>query len=222
VTVLHPAGDSQLAFAHLRPPADVAPAAVERTREADAELVTAAVGADPENQGLYRILVNSVSHDLSLLRLLTGSPATADHVATWRTVPGVEPSVEVSGALPGSGRYAIRWHYLPEYPVYRETVTVHHTSGSLELAFPSPYLMNAATVLTIVDGHGGAERRAQYRSVVEAFEQELVAFHAMATTGAPPLTGVAGGIEDLLTSQRIVRRHGELTGRPAGGEASSA
>lgn len=222
ITVLHPAGDSQLAFAHLSPPTDVSTDAVAEVRRADAALVAAAVGDDPENQALYRILVNSVSHDLSLLRLLTGSPATADHVATWRTSDEGEFSVDVTGRLPVQGRYAVRWHYLHDYPAYRETVTIHHRTGSVELVFPSPYLMNAPTTLTTVDGAGGGERRSQYRSVVEAFEQELVAFHAMATAGRPPLTGAAGGVEDLVTSQRIVRRHGELAGRPAGGEAAGA
>jgi len=222
ITVLHPDGDRQLAFAHLRPPPDVPTETLHEVRRADDALVRAAVGDDPGHHALYRILVNSVSHDLSLLRLFTGSPATADHVVTWRTSSGGEPSVEVSGHLAGPGRYAVRWHYLAGYPAYRETVTIHHATGSLELVFPSPYLMNAPTTLTIVDGYGGAERRSQYRSVVEAFEQELVAFHAMVTAGAPPLTGVAGGVEDLLTSQRIVRRHGELAGRAAGGEAATA
>jgi predicted dehydrogenase len=219
ITVLHPSGDSQLAFARLRPPADVPLDAVAEVRQADDALVEAAVGDDPDNQALYRILVGSVSHDLSLLRLLTGAAATADHVATWRTVDEGEFSVDVAGPLPVQGRYAIRWHYLPDYPAYRETVTVHHATGSLELVFPSPYLMNAPTTLTTVDGFGGGERRAQYRSVAEAFEQELLAFHAMVTAGTPPLTGRAGGVEDLVTSQRIVRRYGELTGRPASGEA---
>ena len=53
--------------------------------------------------------------------------------------------------------------------------------------------MNAPTTLTAVDRHGGGERRTVFRSVTEAFEQELVAFHAMVTEGAPPLTGVGRG-----------------------------
>lgn len=222
ITVLHPSGDSQLAFARLTPPADVPADAVAVVRRTDDALVAAAVGDDPDNQALYRILVNSVSHDLSLMRLLTGSPAGADHVATWRTAAEGEFSVDVTGPLPTRGRYALRWHYLPDYPAYRETVVIHHATGSLELVFPSPYLMNAPTTLTTVDAYAGGERRSQYRSVDEAFERELVAFHAMVTTGRPPLTGAAGGLEDLLTSQRIVRRHGELAGRPAGGEAGTA
>jgi predicted dehydrogenase len=222
VTVLHPAGDSQLAFARLTPAADVPPDALDEVRRSDAALVAAAVGDDPNNQALYRILVNSASHDLSLMRLLTGAPATADHVATWRTRADGEFSVDVTGRLPGPGRYALRWLYLPDYPAYRETVTIHHATGSLELVFPSPYLMNAPTTLTTVDAVGGGERRAQFRSVEEAFEQELVAFHAMVTAGREPLTARGGGVEDLVTSQRIVRRHGELAGRPAGGEAACA
>ncbi|NUR47728.1 MAG: gfo/Idh/MocA family oxidoreductase, partial [Hamadaea sp.] len=161
----------------------------------------AAVGDDPGAQGLYRILVNSLSHDLSLLRLFTGAPATIDHATTWPRKGVPEPSVEVTGDLPDGGRYTLHWHYLPDYPAYRETVTIHHERGSLELVFPSPYLMNAPTQLTIVDG----PLRSVFTSVDEAFERELAAFHSLVTTGESVRTGVAGGLSDLITSQRIVR-----------------
>ena len=225
VTVLHPSEDSQLAFAHLPPPQPPADA-LDAVRRRDRELVGAAVDAAAPAQALYRILVGSVCHELSLLRLFTGSPATVDYVTTWPAAPpkGREPSVEVSGELPGGGRYGIRWHYLPDQPAYRETVTVYHAHGSLELVFPSPYLLHAPTTLTTVDhvNDAGGERRAAHRSVVGSFERELEAFHAMVTTGAAPLTGLAGGLEDIVTSQRIVRRFGELAGMPVGGEAGKA
>ncbi|MFE9201387.1 Gfo/Idh/MocA family protein [Micromonospora sp. NPDC007230] len=224
VTVLHAAGEQQLAFAHLPPPPRDVPAAAEaRLREADARLLDAAVGGDAGARVLYQILINSISHDLSLLRLFTGPPATVDHVATWPLAPDgpAEPSVEISGRLPAGGRYGIRWLNLPDCPAYRETVTLHHARGTLELVFPSPYLLNAPTTLTAVDRHSGGERRAQFRSVTEAFEQELVAFHAMVTAGTRPLTGVAEGAADLRTSQQVVRRYGELTGAAIGGEAAS-
>ncbi|OKI48940.1 Gfo/Idh/MocA family protein [Micromonospora sp. CB01531] len=224
VTVLHAAGEQQLAFAHLPPPPRDVPAAAEsRLREADARLLDAAVGGDVTARALYQILINSISHDLSLLRLFTGPPATVDHVATWPLTPDgpAEPSVEISGRLPAGGRYGIRWLNLPDCPAYRETVTLHHARGALELVFPSPYLLNAPTTLTAVDRHCGGERRAQFRSVTEAFEQELVAFHAMVTAGTRPLTGVAEGAADLRTSQQVVRRYGELTGAAIGGEAAS-
>ncbi|RKF25441.1 Gfo/Idh/MocA family protein [Micromonospora globbae] len=224
VTVLHAGGDRQLAFANLPPaPGDAPAGEAARLRAADEALLDAAVGADPRARTLYRILVNSVCHDLSLLRLFTGAPATVDHVTTWPVRPGgpAEPSVDISGQLPGGGRYGIRWLNLPDYPAYRETVTLHHARGSLELVFPSPYLLNAPTALTVVDDHGGGERRSVFRSVTEAFEQELVAFHAMVTAGAAPLTGIDGGAADIRTSQQVVRRYGELTGVAIGGEAAS-
>ncbi|TYC22586.1 Gfo/Idh/MocA family oxidoreductase [Micromonospora sp. MP36] len=224
VTVLHAAGEQQLTFAHLPPPpVDVPAAAAARLREADARLLDAAVGGDAGARALYQILINSISHDLSLLRLFTGAPATVDQVATWPLAPGgpSEPSVEISGRLAAGGRYGIRWLHLPDYPAYRETVTLHHARGTLELVFPSPYLLNAPTTLTAVDRHDGGERRTQFRSVTEAFEQELVAFHAMVTAGARPRTGVAEGAVDLRTSQQVVRRYGELTGAAIGGEAAS-
>lgn len=224
VTVLHAAGDQQLAFANLPPaPRDVPAAELARLRDADERLLDAAVGGDAAARTLYQILINSVSHDLSLLRLFTGAPATVDHVATWPLAPvgPAEPSVEISGRLPHGGRYGIRWLNLPDCPAYRETVTLHHARGALELVFPSPYLLNAPTTLTAVDRHGDGERRTVFRSVTEAFEQELVAFHAMVTEGARPLTGIAEGAADLRTSQQVVRRYGELTGAAIGGEAAS-
>ncbi|MFG2054401.1 Gfo/Idh/MocA family protein [Micromonospora sp. NPDC048930] len=223
VTVLHAAGEQQLTFANLPPaPRDLPAEAVARLRAADERLLDAAVGTDPGARALYQILINSISHDLSLLRLFTGAPATVDHAATWPLPDGpAEPSVEISGRLPSGGRYGIRWLNLPDVPAYRETVTLHHARGALELVFPSPYLLNAPTTLTVVDRHDGGERRSAFRSVTEAFEQELVAFHAMVTAGARPLTGVAEGAADLRTSQQVVRRYGELTGAAIGGEAGN-
>ncbi|GAA1870281.1 Gfo/Idh/MocA family protein [Asanoa iriomotensis] len=223
VTVLHPSGDRQLRFANLpAAPGDVPATTAARLAAADRALLDTAVGTDPGARTLYQILINSISHDLSLLRLFTGPPATVDHVATWPLPDGpAEPSVEISGRLPGGARYGIRWLHLPDYPAYRETVTVHHARGSLELVFPSPYLLNAPTTLTVVDEHGGGERRAAFRSVSEAFEEELVAFHAMVTAGVVPLTGIAEGAADIRTSQQVIRRYGELTGAAIGGEAES-
>jgi predicted dehydrogenase len=223
VSVLHPSGNAQLAFAHLPPPPDDLPTdEVTRLRHADGELLRAAVGDDPAALALYQILLNSISHDLSLLRLVTGAPSTVEHATTWRTPgsPAAEPSVEVSGQLPGGARYGLRWHYLPDYPAYTETVTLYHARGSLELVFPAPYLLTSPTTLTVVDARHGAVRRAEFRGGTVGFEEQLVAFHAMVTAGVEPRTGVAGGAADIETSQQVVRRFGRVTGTAVGGEAA--
>ena len=80
--------------------------------------------------------------------------------------------------LAGGGRYTLAWHYLPDFPAYRETVRVVHGRGSVELVFPSPYLMHAPTELRVTSLDGEAESTVVRRSTDEAFESQLEAFRA--------------------------------------------
>jgi myo-inositol 2-dehydrogenase/D-chiro-inositol 1-dehydrogenase len=224
VTVLHPSDEVQLAFARLpAPPPDVPAATLAALRAEEDDLLRAAVGDAPQAaRSLYRSILNSISHDLSLLRLLGDGITSVDHVAVWSGSPKTGPpkavrSIELSGQLGTGGRYAVHWHFLADYPAYRETVAIHHATGSAELVFPTPYLLGAPTRLTVVDSDGRSERRTHYTDVTPSFENELLAFHAMVTTGAPPLTGVAGAAEDIVTAQLAVRR---LAGAEVGGEAA--
>ncbi|MFC4114598.1 Gfo/Idh/MocA family protein [Nonomuraea zeae] len=219
VTVLHPSGESQLAFANLTQARDVDPALLGSLRAAETALVSQALGepASEAVRNVYGVSLGSICHDLSLLRRFTGSPAEISYVDSWGPAPG---SIEISGSLPVAGRFAIRWHYMEDYPAYRETVVIHHDRGSLELVFPAPYLMNAPTTLTVVTGAGGAESRAEWRDVAEAFEVQLAAFHAFVNDGKPPLTGASGALEDIVTAQRIAARYAVQHGLPIGGEAA--
>ncbi|MGN9838737.1 Gfo/Idh/MocA family protein [Nonomuraea sp. H19] len=216
VTVLHPSGESQLAFANLTQARDVDAGLLASLRAAESELVSRALGESaPEAvRGVYAVALGSICHDLSLLRRFTGSPAEISYVEAWGSPPG---SIEISGSLPVQGRFAIRWHYLEDYPAYRETVAIHHDKGTLELVFPSPYLMNAPTTLTVV---ANGESRTEWRDVTEAFEVQLVAFHAFVNDGKPPLTDVGGALEDIVTAQRIAARYAVQHDLPMGGEAA--
>ncbi|MEV4354151.1 Gfo/Idh/MocA family oxidoreductase [Nonomuraea sp. NPDC049625] len=216
VTVLHPSGESQLAFANLTQARDVDPGLLDSLRAAERDLVSRALGESAPEQvrALYGVALGSICHDLSLLRRFTGSPAEISYVEAWGPAPG---SIEITGPLPVRGRFSIRWHYLEDYPAYRETVAIHHDKGSLELVFPSPYLMNAPTTLTVVSG---AESRTEYRDVTEAFEVQLAAFHAFVNDGKPPLTDAGGGLEDIVTAQRIAARYAVQHDLPIGGEAA--
>ena len=224
VTVLHPSGPSQLAHASLEPsPADV-PAATLATLDAEtARLLEQALGrpAPAELRRLYtQVLLGSLVHDLAVVRLLAGDPERVDHVDLWPE--GAWTSVAADAVLADDVRLSLRWHYLDRYPAYREEVRLHHEQGSIALSFPSPYLLNAPTVLTITDGDGEAARTRQDRSTVEAFEQELVAFHRLVTGGGPVAAGIAEGRTDIVTCQRIVRRLAERRGVELGGEAAVA
>jgi len=223
VRVLHPSSASQLAFANLRPPpVDVPPEQLDRLRVDDAALLDAALGAGtPERFRLLyaMVVVGSLIHDISLVRRLFGGLTEVDDVRVWPD--GVfPPSVEVSGSLPGGVRARLAWHYLPDYPAYRETVAVHHARGSLQVTFGTPYLLNAPTELELVEAAAGGELRSTYRSKGEAFENELVEFHGMVTEGSAPRSGIGHGRADIITSQRIMARLAALEGVEIGGEAA--
>ncbi|MEU6720008.1 Gfo/Idh/MocA family oxidoreductase [Nonomuraea sp. NPDC046802] len=217
VTVLHPSGESQLAFANLTQAQDVDEGLLSSLRAEESGLVSRALGESaPEAvRNVYMVSLGSICHDLSLLRRFTGSPAEISYVEAWGPAPG---SIEITGPLPAAGRFAIRWHYLADYPAYRETVTIHHDKGSLELVFPSPYLMNAPTTLTMVSG---AESRTEWRDVTEAFDVQLAAFHAYVCEGEPPLTDADGALEDIVTAQRIAARYAVQHDLPIAGEAAA-
>jgi predicted dehydrogenase len=223
VTVLHPSGASQLAHANLEPPPGDVPAATLAALGAEtARLQELALGpeAPAELRHLYtEVLLGSLVHDLAVVRHLAGELERVDHADLWPE--GSWSSVAAEGVLAGGVRLSLRWHYLDRYPAYREEVRVHHEQGSIALVFPSPYLLNAPTVLTVTDLDGDVASSREDRSTVEAFEQELVAFHRLVTDGRPVAAGIAEGRADIVTCQRIVGRLAERRGVELAGEAGS-
>lgn len=223
VEVLHPSGASQLAYANLRPPArDIDPATIARLTDSDHAVTTTALGEGvPEAfRNLYsNLILGSLIHDISLVRSLFGSITGIDDVRLWaeQDDPG---SIEISGTVSEQARVHLHWHYLADYPRYRETVTIHHTTGSFELEFTVPYLLNAPTELRIVSTDGVAESIETVRDVTEAFEQELIAFHAMVVDLVPPPTGTAEGRADIITAQRIAQALARGQGITLTGEAA--
>jgi predicted dehydrogenase len=167
------------------------------------------------------VVLGSLVHDISLVRDLVGSPTQIDLVRTWPedARPG---TVEVVGSVATGAGLTMRWQYLPDYPAYRETVTVHHERGSLQVMFPSPYLLDMPSELLVVDGADGSERRSVLRPAGEEFEHELVGLHAMAVDGVPPRSGPVEGREDIITAQRIIRAYCDRNCLPLGGEAATS
>jgi len=224
VEVLHPSPGSQLAFANLQPPArDIDPVVLDALRARDAAAIDAALGTDAPAalRALYTDQVaGSLIHDISLLRSLLGSVTAIEFATQWGD-DGHPGSLEFTGTIAGSARVRFGWHYLPDYPSYHETVRIHHETGSLELEFTVPYLLNAPTELRIVSRSAGGESRSTVRDVTEAFEVELARFHALVTSGTPPLSGIAEGREDLVTALRMTDALATAEGVTLGGEAAA-
>jgi myo-inositol 2-dehydrogenase/D-chiro-inositol 1-dehydrogenase len=223
VTVLHPTSAAQLAHARLLPSAGDVPADVIAGLKAEDErLRLVALGVAAESIGpLYSgILLGSIVHDLAIIRAFAGDPVGIDAVDVWPD-DAWPPSVAVAGRLAAGGRFSIRWHFLPDYPTYREEVRVVREGSTIELEFPAPYLLHAPTSLRITEADRGARRDVSVSSYDEAFENELLAFHALVVDGTPPLSGVAEGRADIVTCQRIAARHAAQLGVEIGGEAAA-
>jgi predicted dehydrogenase len=222
VSVLHPPGSSQLAHLNLEPPpGDVPAATLAALGRETSQLQEQALGreAPAELRELYtEVLLGSLVHDLAVVRLLAGELERVDHADLWPE--GSWSSVTADGVLAGEVRVSLRWHYLDRYPAYREEVRLHHEQGSIALTFPSPFLLNAPTVLTVTDLDGDVARSREDRSTIEAFDQELVAFHRLVTDGQPAAAGIAEGRADIVTCQRILRRLAERRGVELAGEAA--
>jgi predicted dehydrogenase len=226
VTVLHPPSGPQLAHAGLLPPAgDIGTDDLARLAADEATALERALGPAPRwLRDLYaEVFLGSVVHDLAVIRALAGGGLELDDADVWPT-ESTDGSVALQGRLPDGARVSIRWHYLEHYPAYREEVRVHDDRGSVELAFPAPYLLHAPTVLTVVDADGEAERVARTRSTVEAFERQWLAFDALVRRGEPPRAGIEDGREDVLVCQSAARvlaaRHDVEIGGEAAAEVS--
>jgi len=223
VTVLHPPSAPQLAHAGLLPPAvDVDAGALARLIADEAAATERALGAAPGWLGrLYGdVLLGSVIHDLAVIRMLAGGPLQVDDADVW-PAERTDGSVLLLGRLPNGARVSIRWHYLEGYPAYREEVRVHDERGSVELAFPAPYLLHAPTVLTVTDADAEGERIARTRSTVEAFESQWLAFEALVREGAAPRAAIDEGREDVLVCQAAARVLAARADHQIGGEAAA-
>jgi predicted dehydrogenase len=148
----------------------------------------------------YRALLDSICHDMSVIRLFCGlDEVDCDGGMSWGAEGGHPGSIELFGPLP-AGRYSIRWHFLPLYPRYRAHFMVHHRQGSLELEFSNPYRYSIPTTLT---EHGEDRRTRIQLSDTSGFEQELGAFYRMVVDGKRPLSGIAEGTADIRTARGV-------------------
>lgn len=224
VTVLHPTSESQLAQAHLLPPPDdIDAGALVLPRQASSELEAEALGPAATELGrLYSgILLGSIVHELAVVRAIAGNPTAIDRVSVWPD-GAWPPSVAIEGRLEGDARLSIGWHFLPDYPAYREDLRFHYQHGSVELSFPSPYRLHEPTGLVVSTGRGETRRRVLLDSIEEAFERELLAFAAMITDGTRARSGIADGRADIVTCQRVVARMARDLGIEIGGEAAES
>lgn len=231
IEVLHPADDRQLDFARLlASETDIAADELRRlTQLLDTETrATAGDVPDDLRRIFASVLLGSVVHDIALLRHL-GLPLE-NVTSASRSGGGFPGSITASGTTAGGMvPWQLGWHFIPEYPEYRETITVHHETGTMTLVFPTPYLLNAPTRLVVDSvahplGHAVTETTWPQS---EAFERELHALLAMSAGVPDPGSSVAEARADLRVAEQFLRvlsastentaHHDELSGTRSDG-----
>jgi predicted dehydrogenase len=177
---------------------------IEATRARRAEAIREALGSEPSaaESRAFEAYLGSLVHDVSLAHYLLGAlgldpPFPLAAAATYDGGRGVS----LDWRLPGD-RWAHLSHLnLPGVADYRERVTAYCRDRILELTFPSPYLRYFPTRLVERRSDGsaaGLETSAFRVSYEEAFRNELRAFHASITTGAPVRATVEAARTDLV------------------------
>ncbi len=208
IEVLHPADDKQIRFANLEAAAvDVDPAILVSLRRTFEEGISAAIGDDGgDHRRLYtNVLLGSVVHDLALTRHLGFDLQDVHHAARYG--PQFPGTVIASGRARADVPFSLRWHFISDYPEYRETITFHHERGSIELEFKTPYILNAPTVLrTFTNGGDLASSRAEMVwPQEEAFERQLRVLMDMTRSTFSPGSSIDAAREDLRSAQRLWR-----------------
>jgi predicted dehydrogenase len=192
-------------------PGDIPQALKDQFKKINTEHLAESAGKAPSEIGAKALsggFLSSLVHDMAvvhgmLTRLKTEMPVQATYGSVFDGGRGVELAFD----LPGGGRVRMTHLNLPTVPDYTERVTVYCTDRILELVFPSPYLRHFPTRLTLRKSGGNhALETQEFRvSYEESFRDQLRAFHAAVTEGAPvatPIEQARRDVELLISASR--------------------
>ena len=185
------------------PPTDVPEEVLAPLRADSAKRLAAAIGTDDLFLlGQYQsVLLDTLVHEINTVRGVLGEPERLDYVDMR---PG---SLNVALRYPDASA-AIHWVDVPGMTRYSMEFMMLATNGRATLTFPSPYLRNAPTTVSIERGDPATTsswRRDEVTSYESGFKLELVAFHDAVTAGAPVATGGADATRDIALCQAIIR-----------------
>jgi predicted dehydrogenase len=209
VTTLESPLDPYVAHYPLVRPAGVADEVLEQLAAADAELVDAVVGADADptvREGYRSVLLDSLVHELNLLRGLLGEPDELLYA-------DVSPRRAAILLRFGNADCHLSWVDLPGIARYSQELAFFAPERRATLSFPSPFLRNAPTELILEGGVPGgprAWRTVETTSYQEAFKRQLLAFHALVRGdeepgGENPTIDGLDGLRDVALCTAIAR-----------------
>jgi predicted dehydrogenase len=141
------------------------------------------------------IVLGALVHDLNLVRAIIDRCG----VAVARVADAFARPDAAGGtlALDDGTRCTLAWLHVPGLGDFRERVVVYAGDEVRELAFPAPYVLGQPTTYRHTRGDRGAAVTTTRASWDEAYERQLLHFHACITAGAPCRTPAEQGAEDV-------------------------
>jgi predicted dehydrogenase len=147
------------------------------------------------------VLLDTLVHEINTVRGILGEP-------DWLDFVDMRPGMLNAYLSFGDVSAAIHWVDTPGMTRYSMEFAMLASDGRVTLTFPSPYLRNAPTALSIQGGESGETtswRRDEVTSFESGFKVELIAFYNAIAAGEPVPTDGADSVHDIAMCQAMIR-----------------
>jgi hypothetical protein len=154
-----------------------------------------AIGDQPEAvMRAYDLMLGLSTHDVTILHGALGLPERVIATEIWSNGMAYASLF----AYPGDLRCVFDTGLITGLRKFDESLTVYSADKVVSIAFPSPFIKNAPTMVETWETEGGAYKESQFlASYQEAFKEELIHFHECITNGLQPETPISEGRDDI-------------------------
>jgi predicted dehydrogenase len=186
----------------------------------NAARIAAAIGeVDPLSAHAYHlVLLDSLVHEFNAVRGILGEP---DQL----TFADITDTSLTAVLRFGAAQCVLNWVDLPGIARYAMEFAFYAPQSRLTLAFPSPFLRSAPTLITREGGDANTARTWQSEEITaydESFREELIHFHACVTSGTAPITPATDALHDIALCQSVIEVHRTRTPRDRPSEWTQA
>jgi predicted dehydrogenase len=160
----------------------------------------AAVSYERAARSYEGVLLDTMVHEFNLLRGLLGEPSAV----TFASLRDATTTVVLDF---GGVECVVAWLDLPGIARYEMEACFYDPAKRVRLAFGSPYLRNAPTVVDIEAGDVSGPATSASREVMSyesAFKLELIEFHRAVTLSAEPVTSGLDGMRDIALCRSVI------------------
>jgi predicted dehydrogenase len=176
----------------------------ELTEDNDRRIMAAIGEVAPLLKRTYHlVLLDSIVHEFNAIRGVMGEPDRLEFADIQEH--GVTVVLQF-----GKTRCVVTWVDLPGIARYEMKFAMYSPDRRLTLSFPSPFVRNLPTTLSIEAGDvksGRAWCTEEVTSFSESFKEELVHFHECVTTGRTPITSAEDGVRDIALCEAVIASH---------------